>query len=56
MGENPTFYLRGPICGTEPLPKRRLARGLQHSSFDILVPAGAYMVDWVAKQLGGRTA
>ncbi|MDM0078752.1 prolyl oligopeptidase family serine peptidase [Variovorax sp. J2P1-59] len=43
-------------------PKRELqvfdARtgGLQHSSFDNSANAGAYIADWVAEVLGGRTA
>jgi len=43
-------------------PKRELkifderTGGVQHSSFDNSANAGAYIVDWVAEQLGGRTA
>ena len=43
-------------------PKRELkvftARegGVQHSSFDNSANAGAYIADWVAETLGGRTA
>ena len=42
-------------------PKRELkifderTGGVQHSSFDNSANAGAYIVDWVAEQLGGRT-
>jgi fermentation-respiration switch protein FrsA (DUF1100 family) len=42
-------------------PKRELkiftARegGVQHSSFDNSANAGAYIADWVAENLGGRT-
>lgn len=43
-------------------PKRELkifderTGGVQHSSFDNSANAGAYIVDWVAEQLGGHTA
>ncbi|WP_137132708.1 prolyl oligopeptidase family serine peptidase [Rhizobium sp. FY34] len=43
-------------------PKRELkifderTGGVQHSSFDNSVNAGAYIADWVAEVLGGRTA
>jgi len=43
-------------------PKRELkifderTGGVQHSSFDNSANAGAYIVDWVAEQLGGTTA
>ncbi|MFM2290135.1 MAG: hypothetical protein RL684_3278 [Pseudomonadota bacterium] len=43
-------------------PKRELKvftgreGGVQHSSFDNPANAGAYIADWVAEQLGGRTA
>jgi dienelactone hydrolase len=43
-------------------PKRELKvftereGGVQHSSFDNPANAGAYIVDWVAETLGGRTA
>ena len=43
-------------------PKRELKiftdreGGVQHSSFDNSANAGAYIVDWVAETLGGRTA
>jgi hypothetical protein len=30
--------------------------GVQHSSFDNSANAGAYIADWVAETLGGRTA
>lgn len=30
--------------------------GVQHSSFDNPANAGAYIADWVADTLGGRTA
>jgi hypothetical protein len=29
---------------------------VQHSSFDNSANAGAYIADWVAENLGGRTA
>jgi dienelactone hydrolase len=43
-------------------PKRELkifderTGGVQHSSFDNSANAGAYIVDWVAEQLGGHTS
>ena len=43
-------------------PKRELKifsdreGGVQHSSFDNSANAGAYIADWVAETLGGRTA